>query len=275
MKKIEIKDMVKIVIVGRGRVGTGLAQALRDVSIDWHLVSGRRLSEGPIGTADVVVVAVSDGAISQCAERLAIWLQTGSCVLHCAGARGPDELAVCRDAGAHVGVMHPLVSFADADHPPSLRGATFVTAGDVPAIEAAQHLARVLGARILVAPIHGPVYHALIALVANGAVGLVHAAVPILQRLGLGRREAEQSIAGLLRTVVENVDQLGVPKALTGPIARGDAASIAAHRGALQRAAPDAAAAYDAIVPLMLRCAIDGGMSSKHAAEIREALGRE
>lgn len=265
---------MNIVIVGRGRVGTALAQALRDAGIECQLVPGRRLSRSPIANADVVILAVSDPAISQCAQHLVAWLQRDASVLHCAGARGPDELAVCRTVGAHVGVMHPLVSFADPEHSPTLRGATFITAGDAPAIQAAQVVADALGAKVVVTPIHGPVYHALVAMVANGAVGLVNAAIPALARLGLERRDAEHAIAALLKTVAENVESVGVPKALTGPMARGDAAAIAAHRAALQQADPDVASAYDAIGPLVLRCAIDAGLPAERATEIRTALSR-
>jgi predicted short-subunit dehydrogenase-like oxidoreductase (DUF2520 family) len=265
---------VNIVIVGRGRVGTALAQALRDAGIECQQVPGRRLSGSVFANADIVILAVSDPAISQCAQQLVAWLPRDVSVLHCAGARGPDELAVCRTVGAHVGVMHPLVSFADPDRPPSLPGATFITAGDAPAIQAAQVMADALDAKVVVTPIHGPVYHALVAMVANGTVGLVNAAIPALARLGLERRDAEHAIAALLKTVAANVESLGVPKALTGPMARGDAAAIAAHRTALQQADPDAAGAYDAIAPLVLRCAVDAGLSAERAAEIRTALSR-
>ncbi|MDX1487311.1 MAG: DUF2520 domain-containing protein [Acidiferrobacterales bacterium] len=265
---------MNIVIVGRGRVGTALARALRDAGIESQLLSGRRLSGRLVTNADVVILAVSDPAISQCAQQLVTWLSRDVSVLHCAGARGPDELAGCRTVGAHVGVIHPLVSFADPQCLPTLRGATFISAGDAPAIRAAKVVADALGAKMVVAPIHGPVYHALVAMIANGAVGLVNAAIPALARLGLGRRDAEHAIGALLKTVAENVESLGVPKALTGPMARGDAAAITAHRTALQQADPDAAGAYDAIAPLVLRCAVDAGLPTERAAEIRTTLSR-
>ncbi len=265
---------MNIVIVGRGRVGTALAQALRDTGTECQLLPGRGLSGSSVANANVVILTVSDPAVNKCAQHLVAWLQRDVSVLHCAGARGPDELAVCRTVGAHVGVMHPLVSFADPERPPRLRGATFIAAGDEPAIRAAQVVADALGAKVVVTAIHGPVYHALVAMVANGTVGLVNAAIPALTRLGLERRDAEHAIGALLKTVAENVESLGVPKALTGPMARGDAAAIATHRTALQQADPDAAGAYDAIAPLVLRCAIDAGLSAERAAEIRTALRR-
>ncbi|MFQ5935474.1 MAG: DUF2520 domain-containing protein [Acidiferrobacterales bacterium] len=265
---------MNVVIVGRGRVGTGLAQGMREASIKCQLVHGQQPPEDVIAKADTVILAVPDAAIRKCAQHIAGWPQAHTSVLHCAGARGADELEPCRRAGAHVGVMHPLVSFADANQPPALRGTTFVAAGDARAIEAIQHLADAVGAHTLVAPIHGPAYHALAALVANGTVGLANAAVPMLQQLGIARREAEQAVAGLLKTVAENIEHLGVPKALTGPMARGDAAAVSAHRAALMQTATGVASAYDAIAPLVLRCAIDQGLPAARAEQIREALKR-
>jgi len=262
---------VKIVIAGRGRVGTALAQGLRDAGLDCELLAGRRRADGlPQGTS-VVILAVPDAAIRACARGLR-GLPPGCVVLHCAGARGVDELADCRTAGARIGAMHPLVSFADAQHPPALAGSSFVVAGDAAAIEAARALAGALGARTVSADVHGPAYHALAALAANGTAALAHAAVGGLQRLGLERRAAEQALAGLLATVAQNVERLGVPKALSGPIARGDALTVAAHRAALRAAAPEAAAAYRAVAPLVLRCALDAGLAPAAAAAIEEAL---
>ncbi len=264
---------MKVVIVGRGRVGATLARALRDSGTDCQLIPGQTPSTSAMAEADLIILAVPDVAIADCAENLTS-LRTGIVVLHCAGARGPEELAACRARGAQVGVMHPLISFADPKDPPAVRGATFMVAGDAAAIAAARHITDTLDARALVAPVHGPAYHALVAMTANGTVALANAAVPALERLGLGRGEAEQAIGALLRTVAENIEHLGVPRALTGPMVRGEAGAIAAHRQALARTTPDAATAYDAVAPLVLRCARDAGLTAARATEIEKVLGR-
>lgn len=266
---------MRIVIVGRGRVGRGLARALEATALEWILAGGRDCRREDFAAADLVVLAVPDGAITECAARIAPWLQCGACVLHCAGARSRSELAACSEAGLAVGIMHPLASFADALRSPALPGSTFVIAGDERAVRAAAELATALGAVPLIAPLHGPAYHALAALVANGTVGLVHAAVPVLEQLGLTRPQAELALAGLLRTVADNVRELGVPRALTGPVMRGDATTVAAHKDALQVVSPNAAAAYRALAPLVLRCALANGLPDASARAVAEALGVE
>lgn len=266
---------MNVVIAGRGRVGRGLARSLQKAGVEVTLVSGRASEPGAFQAADVVVLAVPDDAIAACAERIAPELSRGTAVLHCAGARDAGELAACRAAGMHVGVMHPLASFADAQHPPKLEGATFVIAGDAYAVTAAQDLAGAVGGVVLRAAIHGPAYHALAALAANGTVGLAHAAAPALEKLGLSRSQAERALAALLRTVADNVGALGVPRALTGPVMRGDAATVAAHREALAEMDVDAAAAYDAMLPVVLRCARAAGLSEERADAIARAVHSE
>lgn len=169
--------------------------------------------------------------------------------------------------------MHPLASFADPAHPPPLAGVTFAIAGDAYAATAAEALASAVGAIPLLASVHGPAYHALAALVANGAVGLVHASVPVLEDLGLTRSQAERAAGALLGTVAENVRTLGVPRALTGPVMRGDARTVAAHRQALRASPPGAAEAYDAILPVVLECARAAGLAREQAGAIAAVLG--
>lgn len=237
--------MKNVVIVGRGKVGRTLARALRDV----RLVSGRsRQFDG-----EVFVLAVPDAAITQVASRLAASLASHSLasrrrtvVVHCAGRLDATPLAACAAMGAHVGVLHPLASFADAKRPPSLVGATLVVAGDVHVVRAARRIARALASHVLVAPIHGAAYHAAAAMVAAGGASVVSAAAGVLAAHGVSRAEAERALAGLLATVAQNVASLGASRALTGPVARGDEATIEAHRRALH-ADRAALALYDSV----------------------------
>ena len=262
-----------VVVIGQGRVGRGLARRAKRGADVWRVVGGNRLSRRVIGEADLLILAVPDAAITPLARRIAPMLRRGVCVLHCAGARSPEELSVCRRAGAHVGAMHPLASFADPARPPDLANAFFVVSGDPKAVTAARRAARAVGARVLHAPIHGPAYHALAAMVAGASVGFAHAVIPGLVGLGISRRDAERAAAGLIGTVAQNIARIGLPEALTGPVIRGDAAAVEAHRRALEGVSPSAAAAYDAVAPLVLECAISAGLPPGDVARMRRALG--
>jgi predicted short-subunit dehydrogenase-like oxidoreductase (DUF2520 family) len=263
---------MKTVLVGRGRVGRGLHKLARIETGEWRLTSGHRPSKKLVAAADTVVLAVPDPHIRDVAARIAPWLRRGACVLHCAGSRTAVELEACARAGARTGAMHPLASFADPARPPNLHGAFFVSSGDARAVKAARNIARAVGATVLALPLHGPAYHALAAMIAGGTVGFVYATIPALQDMGLGRRDAERAAGSLVRTVAENIIRIGLPKALTGPVIRGDAATVAAHRNSLSDLSEDVAAAYDAVAPLVLECAIAAGLSKADTRRIRKVL---
>ena len=263
---------MNVLVIGQGRVGRGLAGRARGGTDVWRVTNGNRLSRRRLGEADLVILAVPDAAIMPVARRIAPMLRRGTCVLHCAGARSPEELSVCRRAGAHVGAMHPLASFADPARPPDLSNAVFVVSGDSRAVTAARRAARAVGARVLHAPVHGPAYHALAAMVAGGSVGFAHAVIPGLVGLGISRRDAERAAAGLIGTVAQNIARVGLPNALTGPVVRGDSEAVRAHRRALEDVSASAAAAYDAVAPLVLECAISAGLPPGDVARMRRAL---
>lgn len=253
---------MKVTIVGRGRVGRGLAKRARIAALDVTLVDGK--TEGK-AKGDLVVLAVPDPVVREVAGRLRV----KGALVHCSGSLGPEAL---EGRAPSVGVMHPLVSFADPARPPHLKGAAFVIDGDPKAVKRARRLARALGARPVEASIHGAAYHAAAALGANGAAALAALAVRVLEARGMGRREAERAMGALLRTVGENVETVGVPNALSGPVIRGDAATVRRHRDALEALDPGVRRAYDAVGPAILECARDAGLTPERAAEVERAL---
>lgn len=265
---------MRVVIIGRGRVGHGLRRALAQSEAVQVDLRGRRASGAHVAKADIIVLAVPDDAISSVSEAFAPSLAPGSVVLHCAGARGVDELAACAARGAAVGALHPLVSFASERASPSLDGTTFTVQGDRKAIAAGRALGEACGARVVVAKTRDPAYHAAAALAANGAVGLAFTSVLILERLGFERRAAERAIGGLLQTVGQNVQRLGVPEALTGPVARGELSTIAGHRSALRRLGDKTLSVYDAVLPAVVESAKAAGLSRRKANEILDVIRR-
>lgn len=259
---------MNILIIGGGRVGKGLLRSLESNGEHSVTGAGRRWKPSSVQGADAVILAVSDGSIEMVAEKVASDLRPSATVLHCAGARGVDELRACEARGAAVGIMHPLVSFPSTRSRPNLRGTTFTVNGSRRAIATGRRIARACGARAVVAQTGDPRYHAAAALAANGAAALAFVSVGVLENVGFDKRAAERAIGGLLQSVGENVQRLGVPDALTGPIARGEAGTVASHRRALRRVRRDALSAYDAVVPIIVQCARAAGLSPAKAARI-------
>jgi predicted short-subunit dehydrogenase-like oxidoreductase (DUF2520 family) len=252
-------------IVGRGRLGTALARALGDRDFEVTVWRGRGRWPGACPPIDAALVAVADPFVYEVAQRLDALLPAHTPLLHVSGSLGAVPLA--RPSA----VAHPLVSFASA-RAPTLEGATLVVAGHARARAMARRIGAALGMRVVTLGAHGPRYHASAALVANGAAALAAEGVRGLRGVGFSRREAERAIAALLRSVAENVAAVGVPRALTGPIVRGDARAVAAHRAVLDARA---LRTYDAIAPAILDLARESGVPRARARAVERELTRD
>lgn len=221
--------MRRLVVVGRGKVGRALAAAARARGLRVVSYAARALPES-LGASDLVVLASRDADLPRLAPLLAAALRAPSAVVHCSGALSAEILAPLRAAGHAVGVMHPLASFASAREPPALAGAALVLSGDLPARRMARRLGRKLGMRCF-EPAHldPAAYHAAAALVANGAASLAAAAGALLSHAGFDPSVHGKLLGPLLRSVGENVASLGARAALSGPVRRGDLATIERH----------------------------------------------
>ena len=220
--------MDSIAIVGAGRLGRALADALRATG---RPVAGPlRRGEAP-EAADVVLLCVPDGEIAAAAAGIA----PGPLVGHCSGATTLEPLAP-HEAFS----LHPLMTV-----PAVFAGATAAVAGSTPrAVAAARELAGSLGMDVVeVADRDRAAYHAAASIASNFLVTLEGAAERLAASAGVGR----SALVPLVRASVENWARLGAAEALTGPIARGDVATVERHRAALAERAPDLLALYDVL----------------------------
>jgi len=226
-------------IVGRGRVGTALASALRDAGVDVDGPLGR--GERP-GRCDAVLLCVPDAEIAAAAE---VVTAAAPLVGHTSGATPLSALA---HAGVPAFGLHPLQSFA---HPGvGFEGAGAAVAGSTPeALAFATGLAERLGMTPFEIDDEGrAAYHAAASVASNFLVTLQAAAEAIAAGAGLDREEARELLMPLVRQTIENVAELGPEAALTGPIARGDEATVAAQRAAVEEAAPQLVELFDELV---------------------------
>ena len=241
---------MRVAIVGQGKVGRGLRAALRRAKVATTIVSAKELVAGKVKKrlrADVVIVAARDGAIGTIAGVLAErgLVEPKAVVVHCAGALDASVLAPVRGACAGVAQLHPMISFADPERPPALRGGHAHVAGDPKAVRRAQQLCRAIGlVPRTFAGLDLVGYHAAAGLVANGAAALAAAGAELLVRAGARRQDTPAMLGPLLRSVAENVTTLGLPQALTGPVRRGDAAAVQKHLATLRAKSPELVALY-------------------------------
>jgi predicted short-subunit dehydrogenase-like oxidoreductase (DUF2520 family) len=222
----------RLAIVGRGRVGYALADALGAAG---YPVSGP-LARGADGAeADVVLLCVPDGEISRAADGI----RPGPLVGHCSGATGLDVLAP-HEAFS----LHPLMTVTGAGA--DFAGAGAAIAGATPRARAlAAELAHALGMRpVEITEPDRATYHAAAAIASNFLITLEAAAERLGATVGLEREQ----LVPLVRASVENWASLGPERALTGPVARGDEATVARHREAVAAAAPELLELFDSLV---------------------------
>ena len=281
-------------IVGAGRTGLALGLRLhRARAVGRLTVTGRRPAAPPhplfagvppaaeyrgsiedaADRPDAVVIAVPDGAIAQVAERLAsIDLPPAIPILHTSGSRSTDVLRRLADAGHPVGSLHPLAAIADPiDGAERLVGVSWGVEGGGAALALAKRIVSACGGRVLpIAPGGKPAYHAAAVFASNYAVALLSIAERLMESAGVEGEAARAALAALAAGAVENVAAQGPVPALTGPIVRGDADTVALH---LARLSADERALYCLLGREALRLARRAGVDAAAADRIGTLLG--
>lgn len=233
---------MKVFVFGAGKVGRALAHALEERGVRVTLRPARKgLPKKPID-ADVVVLAVRDRALEPLAEELASSgiVKKKAVVVHNAGARSADVLRALAPVTAGVAQMHPMISFASRTSFPTLTRGNVHVQGDAAAVTRARRLAKKLGMSPRTFPGLDTVgYHAAAGIVANGAAALSAMGAKLLEASGVPASDAPKLLGPLLRSVADNVEALGFPDALTGPVRRGDAAGIGRQIDLLRERFPE------------------------------------
>ncbi len=221
----------------------------------------------------VVLLAVPDRAIPEVAYDIARMGPTppGCVVLHLSGAISTDVLAPLHAAGFAVGSLHPLQAVADAwISGDRLVGSAFAIAGEPAAMNAARRIVNSLeGLPLVIPPTLRPLYHAAAVMVSNYTIALVSMGARLLMEAGVSERDAVPALLPLLQGTVSNIEHLGVPAALTGPIPRGDADTIRLH---LARLSDRDRVLYCGLGLEMLGLARNAGLDPDRAAEIESLL---
>jgi len=228
---------VTVRVIGAGRAGRSFAKAIDDL-VDWDVIDmrGRGVAiDDAAADVDLVLIATPDTVVADVAAAI----RPGRAVVaHVAGSLGLDVLAPHDRRAA----LHPLMSLPDAEiGAERLTGGWFAVAGDPLVAD----LATALGGRTFeIADDDRALYHAAAAVASNHLVALLGHA----QRLGASVGVPADALMALALGSAENAVALGPAAALTGPAARGDEATLVAHRDAIGRRAPRELAAYEAML---------------------------
>jgi predicted short-subunit dehydrogenase-like oxidoreductase (DUF2520 family) len=280
---------LRIAIVGAGNLASALAPSLRAVGYGIEQIvsresaasmrQARRLAR-EVGAsavqaarakiqAEVVWFCVPDGAIAGAAEALAgaaNW--NGKVALHSSGALASDELAVLQRRGATIASVHPLMTFVRGSRP-SLVEVPFALEGDQKAVRAARAIVLNLrGQPFTIRKEQKEAYHAWGMFASPLLSALMAATERVAGAAGVSRKAARERVLPILRQTLANYVQLGAPGAFSGPIARGDVATVEKHLHTLL-GVPEAREVYIALAREALQ-----DLPAKNRAGLEKILKR-
>jgi len=240
-----------IAIVGYGNVGRALATALKRHGYVVDEVV-RRASK-PRLAADVVWFCVPDKEIAGAASSLANATEwRGKVALHSSGALPASELASLKRRGASIASAHPLNTFVAASNN-DLRDVPFALEGEAHALRVLTPIIKTLnaGAAIFrITPAHKPLYHAMGAFASPLLISLLANAEVVGRASGV--KDPRRALAKILQTTVANYLRNGAAASFSGPIVRGDEATVRKHLASL-KGLPQQRIVYKALAESAIR----------------------
>jgi predicted short-subunit dehydrogenase-like oxidoreductase (DUF2520 family) len=263
--------MSRLWIIGPGAVGRTLGQLFHDrAGFEIAGVVGRNLDRvgeardfigggqaltfaDPIATrpGDVVMISVADAALDETAAWLARTVEpAGLVVFHCSGARDLAPLEPLRQAGAAGAALHPVKAFADpAREILTFDGVVCTLQGDAEAVARLAPAVTAIGGDpvVLARDVDRRLYHAGTVFSSNYLAALVQSALDCHAAAGIDEATSRRILAPILRDALEAILDVGPVQALTGPIARGDAGTVAAQVEAIAARDADLAGLYRAL----------------------------
>jgi predicted short-subunit dehydrogenase-like oxidoreductase (DUF2520 family) len=280
-------------VIGPGRMGLALGTALVQAdAVERIVFFGRstdppphplfdgdkrvqyRTGYGPLPEdLGVLLLAVPDDALHEVANDVA---RSGAApraatALHLSGALSTDVLAPLSAGGYAAGSIHPLQTVADpwsgADR---LRGCAYALAGDPAALMAGRRIVAALDGRpLVIPPAMRATYHAAAVFASNYVLAAAATIARVLAEAGIGEEDAVASVLPLMRGTMDNLEQLGLAAALTGPVARGDMDTVRLH---LSRLSSRERSLYCALGLETLQLARGAGLDPARADAIESLL---
>lgn len=283
-----------VAIIGAGQVGRALGRRLHESGwqIGAVITRSKKTASAAVRAigggqpharltpqamaADVILIATPDSVLASVAASLARiggGELGGKVVLHTCGALDRKVLAPLERLGAATGSLHPMQTF-NGHALPHLEGTMIGIEGTPLALRRARQIARSMGGiPMRIDGRNKAAYHAAGSLVAGALLALVEAATRMLMSLKFSRRRTMRALLPLVRQMLDNFERLGPRVAWTGPLARGDFDTIAAHAQALRRYPPEFWETYAALSKLAM--ALFSADPQKMRPRLARALARK
>jgi len=265
-------------IIGAGRVGTAVAIALKDAG--FHIVGvASRGAEAEslarkvecerfgqdackvISGADIVFITTPDREIEKVSREIAPCIERGVLVAHTSGAYSSRILVPIGERGGLCLSMHPCQSFSDLSTAAKrLRGCYFCLEGDNEAVRRGSLLAEAMKCgSFAVRSEDKTLYHVACSISSNYFIVLVEKALSIFEKIGIGRERSLEILMPLLKGTLDNIIDVGVRNALTGPIERGEVETIRDELEVIEASIPELKDAYVLLGKEALRIAVEKG----------------
>ena len=278
--------------IGAARLGASLAVAMSRCGYRVGAVHRRSTAAaeavanripGAISTTDaqriagqcgIVFVTTGEAAIESVVDSLD-WGGVDA-VVHCSGATPVSSLASAAGLAAATGGFHPMQTFPNEHGDARFEGVTVAIESESSELRAwLAGLADALGAHhIFLTPEMRPPYHASAVMACGLVAGLVGLAADMWQEMGLTREDGLRALSPLVSATAEQIGDLGIPAAITGPYARGDVETVQAHLDATRRRGRDVFRAYAGLALAQLPIAREQGNISEEEYATIEALLR-
>lgn len=250
----------KIGIIGAGVVGTAMGVVLgaqdydvigiHDVKPDKASLSATRVGcrvysdPGELSRlTDILFITSNDSAIESIVDNLAESqsFHPGQTIVHMSGAQSSQVLDKAKEFGARALSLHPLQSFANLEGAvANIPGSVFSIEGDQDAYNMAIQMVEALGGEYFFIDRDAkPLYHAGACVVSNYLVTLLDLGAKLLESAGIPVSVGSHALLPLVYGTLRNIERIGIPAALTGPIARGDISTVARHLECINDVAPE------------------------------------
>ena len=226
--------------------------------------------------ADVWMIATRDDAIAPSCATLAATgkITPDDIVFHVSGATPSTALRAAREQGALTASVHPIKTFTDPELAVQTFGGTYCSAeGDAEALQALRPAFERIGAKVFdIAPDLKPVYHAGGVFSCNYLAALIEAALRAHERAGIPRAASLQALEPMVRETVDAIFGKGPARALTGPISRGDVATVERQLAAIEGWDPAMAGLYRGLGLIAVSLAVQDGRLGDETARRLSAL---
>src|SRR4030042_2054636 len=281
--------MLKVAIIGAGSVGTAIGYLLKHSGYSIAGVASRTIEsakravefigEGEASTdlkdvakkAEIVFITTPDGKIEEVCRKLASedGFNSGAFVFHMSGALSSEILKYAKKVGANVASLHPLQSFANVQEAVrNIPGSYFCMEGDEAALSVAREIVSALNGKKLALKVgKKPLYHAGAAVASNFLVATVEFGLELFEAAGIDRQDAIISLMPLIKGTINNIENLGIPSALTGPISRGDVGVIEDHLRTILQDKPESLRLYTELGRYTVKIAVKKGTINDSDAE--------